>query len=83
MMVPGTIVQCELDSHDDTCVAGPNFHIDEYTGEECDVTPYSPDYKPMTNIPIVNASTAFTNDETGEAVILCFNQLLWNGKKRR
>ena len=81
LMVPGTMARCEMDSHADTCVAGPNFRIDEYTGENCDVTPYSPDYKPMTDIPIVNASTAFTDEKTGETVILRFNQVLWYGKK--
>ena len=28
---PGTVALCEMDSHADTCVAGPNFRIDEYT----------------------------------------------------
>jgi hypothetical protein len=49
-----------MDSHADTCVAGPDFRIDEYTGEHCDVTPYSSEYEPMSNIPIVNALTAYT-----------------------
>ena len=78
---PGTVANCELDTHADTCVAGPNFRIDEYTGEYCDVTPFSNDYKPTTNIPIVNASTAFPNEKTGETVILRFNQVLWYGTK--
>jgi hypothetical protein len=79
--LPGTVALCEMDSHADTCVAGPNFRISEYTGEHCDVTPYSYDYKPMKNVPIVNASTAFTNELTGETIILQFNQVLWYGNK--
>jgi hypothetical protein len=78
----GTIACCEMDSHADTCVAGPNFVFDEYTpGENCDVTPYSNEYQPIMGVPIVNASTAYTNPETGETVILRFNQVLWYGKK--
>lgn len=77
----GTEARCEMDSHADTCVAGPNFVIDEYTGENCDVTPYSDEYKPITNVPIVNASTAYTDSETGETLVLRFNQVLWYGKK--
>jgi hypothetical protein len=42
-VIAGTEARCELDSHANTCVAGPNFIIDEYTGEQCDVTPYSND----------------------------------------
>lgn len=70
-----------MDSHADTCVAGPNFVIIEYTGEHCDVTPYSDEYKPITDVPIVNASTAYTDPETGATMILQFNQVLWYGKK--
>ena len=77
---PGTVANRELDTHADTCVAGPNFRIDEFTGEYCDETPFSNEYKPMIDVPIVNASTAFTNDE-GLTVILRFNQVLWYGTK--
>ncbi len=78
---PGFVANCELDSHADTCVAGPNFRIDEFTGEHCDVAPYSSEYSPIKNVPIVNASTAYTNEESGETVVLRFNQVLWYGKK--
>ena len=72
-----------MDSHADTFVAGPNFRILEFTGEECDVTPYTTDYKPMVNVAVVNAATAFTDVTTGETVILQFNQVLWYGKKMK
>ena len=78
---PGTVARCEHDSHADTCVAGPKFQLDEYTGDFCDVTLYSADYQPLTNIPVVNASTAFTYNTTGETVILRFNQVLWYGSR--
>jgi hypothetical protein len=55
---PGFVANCELDSLADTCVAGLNFRIDEFTGEHCDVAPYSSDYTPIKDVPIVNASTA-------------------------
>ena len=79
----GTVARCEMDSHADTFVAGPNFRILEFTGEECDVTPYTTDYKPMVNVAVVNAATAFTDVTTGETVILQFNQVLWYGKKMK
>ena len=79
---PGAGERCELDGHADTCVAGPNFQLDEYTGEHCYVMPYSPNYQePLTNIPVVNASTAYTHMETGETIILGFNQIIWYGSK--
>jgi hypothetical protein len=78
----GTKARCELDSHADTCVAGPNFQVDEYTGEHCNVMPYSSDYQPLKDIPIVNVSTAFTDPSTGETIRLQFNQVIvWYGHR--
>ena len=78
---PGTVARCEMDSHADTCVAGPNFVVIEFTGEHCDVTPYTADYQPILNISVVNAATAYTDESTGETTILYFNQVLWYGKR--
>jgi hypothetical protein len=50
--------RCELDSRADTCCAGATAYVIEYTGKVCDVYPYSPKYKPRSNIPIVKAVTA-------------------------
>jgi hypothetical protein len=77
---PGTIANCKLDTHADTCVAGSNFQIEELTGEYCDMAPFSNKYKLMRDVPIVNASTAFTNN-AGTTVILRFNLVLWYGTK--
>ena len=72
-----------MDSHADTCVAGPNFVILEFTGEQCDVTPYTNDYHPITNVSVVNAATAYTDETTGVTIILRFNQVLWYGKRMK
>jgi hypothetical protein len=77
----GHVSRCELDSHADTCVAGPNFLIQEFEGQTCDVMPYTDTYEAVKDVPIVSAATAWTNQETGESVILYFNQVLWYGKK--
>jgi hypothetical protein len=61
-------------------VAGPNFRIDELTGEHCNVAPYSSDYKPIKDVPIANASTAYTDEKSGETLIVRFNQILWYGQ---
>jgi hypothetical protein len=44
---------CELDSHADTCVVGPNCIILEYTNETCNVSPFAKSYENRTNVPIV------------------------------
>ena len=73
----GTLIgQCELDSHADTTVAGGNCCVLHYTGRECDVFPYSEDYKPVQGVPIVTAGTAWQSPFTGQTYILVFNEAL-------
>ncbi|KAI2502107.1 hypothetical protein MHU86_12337 [Fragilaria crotonensis] len=79
----GTVARCEMDSHADTCVAGPNFMVLAFTGEQCDVTPYMSDYQPIINVAVVNAVTACTDESTAETVILYFNEVLWYGKRMK
>ena len=70
---------CELDSHADTTVAGRNCAILQYTGKECDVSPYSDEYESIQNVPIVTAATAWQSNHTGQTYILVFNEALWMG----
>ena len=51
--------RCESDRHADTIAAGANCIILEYTGKECDVSPYSDNYEAVKNVPIVHAATAW------------------------
>ena len=55
----------------------------EFTGKRCDVTPYTNNYQPITNVPVVNAVTVFTDESSGETAILHFNQVLWDGKRMK
>ena len=75
----GFEANCEIDNHADTGVAGPNFRVIEATGESADVVPYNDGYEARTDIPIVTTATAWTNPESGETLVLDFNQLLWFG----
>ena len=67
----------ELDSHADTIVAGSNCCVIEYTGRECDVSPYSSEYSPVTGVPIVKAATVWQSQLTGQEYLLIFNQALY------
>ena len=73
--------QIEMDSHADTIVCGSNCVIMPYTGKECDVTPCTDAYEAISNVPIVQAATAYDNPETGECTILIFNEAIWMGDK--
>ena len=71
--------RCELDSHADTIVAGANCVILQYTGKECDVSPYREDYASVENVPIVHAATAWQSSHTGQTYILILHEALWMG----
>ena len=71
---------CELDSHADSTVAGNNCVILNYTGKECDVSPYREDYESIKNVPIVNAATAWQSPHTGQTYILILNEAIWMGE---
>ena len=74
-----TFGRIELDSHADTIVAGSNCIIMQYTGKECDVSPYRDDYESVTNVPIVHAATAWQSPHSGQTYILVFHEALWMG----
>ena len=48
-----------------------------HTGRECDVSPYSEDYSPVTGVPIVTAATVWQSQYTGQEFLLVFNEALW------
>ena len=51
--------KCKLDSHADTTVAGSNCLALNYTGKECDVSPYRDDYDPISNVLGLNICGSF------------------------
>ena len=73
---PGFVSTFEADTHADTCVAGKNFIPLNYSDRTCDVQPYSDEYKPVTNVPIVTAATGYTS-ATGLNYILVVPEALY------
>jgi hypothetical protein len=76
-------VHCELDSHADTSVARSNFILLDGPTRYVDVHGYSPELKPLKNIPIATAVTAWVYLQTGQTYLLvlheCPNQLRETG----
>ena len=52
-----------------------------YTRRTADVYPYDDSYEPITNVPIVTAATAWTDNDTKETYILIFHECLYYGLK--
>ena len=70
--------RCEMDSHADTCVAGGNCVVLEYTGRSAEVEAYSPDY-PSKRIPIATVATAYDSPSSGATYVLIINEALYFG----
>ena len=69
----------ELDTHADITVLGSNCIVLGYTGKECEVSPYTDEYSPIQNVPVVTGATAWTIPQDGTLIILVFNEVLWMG----
>ena len=48
---------------------GSNFTPVYFTGEHCEVAPFSDEYARMTDVPIASAATAWDDPETGQTTI--------------
>ena len=69
----------ELDSHADTVVLGSNAVVLHYTGNKCEVSPYSDEYEAISNVPVVRGATLWTDQNDNQGYILMFNEALWMG----
>jgi hypothetical protein len=65
----------EADTHADTTVAGKNCVAMNFTERSCGVQPYSDEYEPTPDVPIVTAATGFTS-KNGINYILVFPEAL-------
>ena len=81
MTTPGHSSTTDIDNHADTYVAGANFHPIAFSGEVCDVSPFSDKYSATMNVPIAMSSTIVTHPDTGEERVLIINQMLWFGNQ--
>ena len=59
----------ELDSHANMPVVGKHAYIIAETGKTVDVSPFTPDYKPLT-VPLVDATIKYDNPYNGKSCIL-------------
>ena len=67
-----------MDSHADTCVAGSNCVVLEFTGRHATVEAYSPDY-PSKQVPIATVATAYDCPTSGASYVLIINEALYFG----
>ena len=66
----------ELDSHANMLVVGKHAYIIAKTGKKVDVSPFTPDYKPLT-VPLVDATVKYDNPYDGKTYILVLRNALY------
>ena len=66
----------ELDSHANMPVVGKHAYIIAETGKKVDVSPFTPDYKPLT-VPLVDATVRYDNPYNGKSYILVLRNALY------
>ena len=66
----------ELDSHANMPVVGKHAYIIAETGKKVDVSPFTPDYKPLT-VPLVDATVRYDNPYNGKSYILVLQNALY------
>ena len=66
----------ELDSHANMPVVGKHANIIARTGKKVDVSPFTPDYKPLT-VPLVDATVKYDNPYNGKSYILVLQNALY------
>ena len=66
----------ELDSHTNMPVVGKHAYTIAETGKKVDVSPFTPDYKPLT-VPLVDATVKYDNPYDGKTYILVLRNALY------
>ena len=66
----------ELDSHAHMPVVGKHAYIIAETGKKVDVSPFTPDYKPLT-VPLVDAMVKYDDPYNGKTYILVLRNVLY------
>lgn len=74
-------LNCELDSHADTCALGKGFVMIETPQRTVNVYPYSEEYKPIKDIPIATVATTWVDQRNGQPYLLVFNEALFFGSR--
>jgi hypothetical protein len=71
------LCRAEPDSHADTYAVNYTTYIIKYFGKVPEVSGFAPSSCAFQNIPIVLVTLAYDNPDSGETLILVFNQTLY------
>jgi hypothetical protein len=66
-----------MDTHADTCCAGANWQLLDFTNEVWEVTPFLDSYEPVKEAMVTRCGTVWTSPNTGQEYLLVSDQMLW------
>jgi hypothetical protein len=75
----GSLLNTDLNSHADSCVAGANCLMLEESGRKAKVSTFHPNARSFQDIPIVTAATLY-QDRNGRSIIVIIHEALWFGE---
>jgi hypothetical protein len=70
-----------MDTHADTCCAGANRQLLDFTNKVCEVTPFLDSYEPVKEVMVARCGTVWTSPNTGREYFLVGDQMLWFGSQ--
>jgi hypothetical protein len=68
-----------MDTHANACCAGTNWSLMELTGEVCNVNPFLDLYQLISEIPVAQCCTVWTDQHNSMEYLLVRDQMLWFG----
>ena len=74
---PNTESRCELDSHANMVVIGGHAAVVNKTGLTAQVSPFTPEYEALSEVPIVDAVITYDCPYTDKSVMLVFRNALY------
>jgi hypothetical protein len=74
--VMGTIGRNEMDTHADTCCAGANWLLLDFTNEVCKVTQFLHSYEPVKEVMVTRCGMVWMSPNTGHEYLLVGDQML-------
>jgi hypothetical protein len=63
-----------MDTHADTCCAGANWQLLDFTIEVCEVTPFLDSYEPVKEVMVARCGTVWMSPNTGHEYLLVGDQ---------
>jgi hypothetical protein len=76
-----TIGRNKMDTHAETCCAGANWRLLDFTSEVCKVTPFLDSYEPGKEVMVTRCGTVWTSPNTRREYLLVGDQMLWFGSQ--